>query len=272
MSDDDLKPLLPAGSDTLRAPTARAAARVADARARNANRKERASVRAERGTRKLGPTHSDVVGWSHVMLDACGTNSADFLASLIDQVEAATRPLGSQEFAQGTHLNAALAAIDAMEPANEMEAMLLAQMAAAHALAMDMLAQARQTRRADHTATYGSLAMKLMRTYATQVETFAKLRRRGEQTVRVEHVHVHAGGQAIVGNVRHGGGGGAPGETERQSHALDEDAGSTARSLPYAPGTTLRREDPERAPLPLPRAEGEAAVPHARGKGGRAGG
>lgn len=170
-------------------------------------------MRAEKGTKKLGPTHSDVVGWSHVMLDACGTNSADFLASLIEQLEGATRPMGSQEFGQGTHLNASLAAIDAMEPANEMEAMLLAQMAATHAMAMDMLTQARQTQRADHTATYGSLAMKLMRTYAVQVETLAKLRRRGEQTVRVEHVHVHAGGQAIVGNVRHRGGGWVPRRT-----------------------------------------------------------
>jgi hypothetical protein len=33
------------------------------------------------------------------------------------------------------------------------------------------------------------------------VEALAKLRRGGEQTVRVEHVHVHEGGQAIVGNV-----------------------------------------------------------------------
>lgn len=272
MSDDELKSLLPAGSDKLPRPTARAVARVAVARARSANRKERASVRAEKGTRKLGPTHSDVVGWSDVMLDACGTNSADFLASLIQQLEGATRPVASQEFAQGTHLNAALAAIDAMEPANEMEAMLLAQMAATHAMAMDMLIQARQTQRADHTTTYGSLAMKLMRTYAVQVETFAKLRRRGEQTVRVEHVHVHAGGQAIVGNVGYGGGGGSPGESEHQSHALDENSVTAARSLPYAPGAALRREDPERASLSLSRDEGEAPVPHARRKGRRAGG
>ena len=36
---------------------------------------------------------------------------------------------------------------------------------------------------------------------ATQVEALAKLRRGGTQKVRVEHVHVYPGGQAIVGNV-----------------------------------------------------------------------
>jgi hypothetical protein len=45
------------------------------------------------------------------------------------------------------------------------------------------------------------MATKMMRTYITQVEALNKLRRGGEQTVRVEHVHVHPGGQAIVGNV-----------------------------------------------------------------------
>src|SRR4051812_855420 len=47
----------------------------------------------------------------------------------------------------------------------------------------------------------GNLAVKLLRTYTTQIEALAKLRRGGEQRVRIEHVHVHEGAQAIVGNV-----------------------------------------------------------------------
>ena len=34
-----------------------------------------------------------------------------------------------------------------------------------------------------------------------KIEVLAKLRRGGEQTVRVEHVHVHSGGQAVAGHV-----------------------------------------------------------------------
>jgi hypothetical protein len=41
-----------------------------------------------------------------------------------------------------------------------------------------------------------------MRAYATQVETLRHLRNGGSQIVRVEHVHVNEGGQALIGNVR----------------------------------------------------------------------
>ena len=53
------------------------------------------------------------------------------------------------------------------------------------------------------------------------------------------HVHVHEGGQAIVGNVE---GGGMQGKLRDQPHALG-----------YAPGQTLRSEDPEREPMPIAR-------------------
>jgi Enolase, N-terminal domain len=46
---------------------------------------------------------------------------------------------------------------------------------------------------------------KLARTFAAQVEALKRYRSGGEQTVRVEHVTVNEGGQAIVGTVTHGG-------------------------------------------------------------------
>jgi hypothetical protein len=49
---------------------------------------------------------------------------------------------------------------------------------------------------------FGSAAARLMRAYATQVEVLRRLRNGGQQFVRVEHVHVNDGGQAIVGNVK----------------------------------------------------------------------
>ena len=48
---------------------------------------------------------------------------------------------------------------------------------------------------------------KLARTFATQVEALRKYRSGGEQTIKVQHVTVNDGGQAIVGNVSQGGGG-----------------------------------------------------------------
>jgi hypothetical protein len=47
----------------------------------------------------------------------------------------------------------------------------------------------------------------LARTFATQVEALKRYRTGGEQKVTVQHVTVNEGGQAIVGNVRKGGGG-----------------------------------------------------------------
>jgi hypothetical protein len=44
-------------------------------------------------------------------------------------------------------------------------------------------------------------ASRLLRAYATQLEALGRLRNGGSQFVRVEHVHVNDGGQAVIGNV-----------------------------------------------------------------------
>jgi hypothetical protein len=46
-----------------------------------------------------------------------------------------------------------------------------------------------------------SQANKLSRTYATLPEALNRHRGKGQQRVAVEHVHVHPGGQAVVGTV-----------------------------------------------------------------------
>ena len=53
-------------------------------------------------------------------------------------------------------------------------------------------------------------ANKLSRTYATLLEALNRHRGKGQQKVTVEHVHVHAGGQAVVGMVETPGGWGSP--------------------------------------------------------------
>ena len=51
-------------------------------------------------------------------------------------------------------------------------------------------------------------ATKMLRTFATQMEALKRYRTGGQQKVTVEHVHVTAGGQAIVGVVNRGEGNG----------------------------------------------------------------
>ena len=122
-------------------------------------------------------------------MDTFGTTSSDFVHAELSRLPGEQR-----------EINAALAAIDGTRPENELAAMLVSQMVVTHGLAMDMLGR---VRRADLLVQaggpLGALATKLLRTYTMQMEVLAKLKRGGEQTVRVEHVHVYPGGQAIVG-------------------------------------------------------------------------
>jgi hypothetical protein len=96
-------------------------------------------------------------------------------------------------------------------------------------------------------------ANKLSRTYATLLEALNRHRGKGQQKVTVEHVHVHEGGQAIVGNVEHSGGGSAP-KQEEQPHALA-----------YAPGATMLSPDTQREPVRVAR-DAERPMSDARRK------
>jgi len=111
------------------------------------------------------------------------------------------------EFEVGDHVvscfSRALAMIEAAAPKDAIEAALAVQMACTHTAAMAVLAKldvAFATER--RVAAFGSAAARLMRAYATQVEVLRRLRNGGQQFVRVEHVHVNDGGQAIIGNVQ----------------------------------------------------------------------
>ncbi len=102
-------------------------------------------------------------------------------------------------------------------PKDESEGMLAAQMAATHHVAMQMLQKAART----NDQWQGNFAVKLLRTYTAQMETLQRCRGKGEQKVTVEHVHVHAGGQAVVGVVTPRGGG-VQEKTTEQPHAAQD--------------------------------------------------
>ncbi len=102
--------------------------------------------------------------------------------------------------------NFALGFVDAMQPKDAAEVLLMAQMAATHQAAMMM---ARRLNLADNIPQQDSAERalnKLGRTFAAQMDTLKRYRSKGQQTVRVERVTVENGGQAIVGNVSKGGG------------------------------------------------------------------
>jgi hypothetical protein len=51
-------------------------------------------------------------------------------------------------------------------------------------------------------AAFASAAARLMKAFAMQVEVLRRLRNGGQQFMRIEHVHINHGGQALIGNVK----------------------------------------------------------------------
>lgn len=105
-------------------------------------------------------------------------------------------------------LTATVAALAGIAPKDELEGMMAAQLVAAHNASMEcyrraMLPDQTFDRRRENL----NQANKLSRTWATLVDALNKHRGKGQQKVTVEHVHVHAGGQAVVGTIEHPGGG-----------------------------------------------------------------
>jgi hypothetical protein len=146
------------------------------------------------------PDGANELWWARLN-KALGTVSPDFVrASLLHLQSAARSPLGTvSEMA----INSALAMISAAAPRDEIEGALAVQMACTHSASMAILGKLDSgfgTER--RIALFASAAARLMKTFAMQVEVFRHLRHGGQQFVRVEHVHVNDGGQAIIGNVK----------------------------------------------------------------------
>lgn len=94
-------------------------------------------------------------------------------------------------------------AMKEMAPRDATEAMLAAQMIAVNDAAHVFLSNATRNGQSSEAADLNVLrATRLMRVFIEQIETMQRLKgKAGHQRVVVEHVHVHAGGQAIVGEV-----------------------------------------------------------------------
>ncbi|WP_135506341.1 hypothetical protein [Roseovarius aestuariivivens] len=145
------------------------------------------------------------VAYTLAMYDV-GTGDADFFQGILKQVAS----LGSQgKPVCEDATNFVLSVIRSVDPQDEVEAMLAAQMAATHLATMTF------ARRLNHVETIPQqdsaerALNKLARTFTTQMETLKKHRAKAQQTVRVERVLVSEGGQAIVGDVSTGGEGSA---------------------------------------------------------------
>ncbi len=144
----------------------------------------------------------------HVLLaEALGIADGDFLNGLLKQlVNAGTQGGKAVEEAS----NFMLSVVKGMEPKDQLEVMLIAQMTAVHMAAMRLVPQINNAETLQQQDSAARAFNQLLRTFANQMETLKRYRTGGQQKVTVEHVTVNKGGQAIVGsNVTHGGNGAA---------------------------------------------------------------
>jgi hypothetical protein len=161
-----------------------------------------------------------------------GSQNDGFNNILVNQVANALWVAQSDEDTRERQFLAVVSAMVGAKPADELEGMLAAQMVAAHSAAMEcyrraMLNEQTFEGRQDNLRQAG----KLSRVYADLMLALDKHRGKGQQRVTVEHVHVHQGGQAIVGAIQAGGG--ASNNLEGQSHE---------KAITHAPGETLPSE------------------------------
>ena len=143
----------------------------------------------------------------------------------------------------------ALRAVASFDPKDEIEGMIAAQAVAMHLGAMECF------RRSMVPEQPGDAAARLRKDGASltrgMVEMIAALDRKrgktGNQVVRVEHVTVQPGGQAIVGNVTPGKPGG-----ESASEEPDTSPARLAHDLAIGPSLpALRSKDAELIPMPV---------------------
>ncbi len=252
------KKLESAVAATKTAPGPRTKAAIARAEQDCANRPVRPYVKWQEipgGVQAASP-HQDEHGHADQLKDVFGTASTAFMMRQLTSLEVATRGRGEARGDEADSLNAALALIGAIDPQDELEGALAVQMASCHALAMEMLWKAKQATNFEHLQLTGNLAVKLQRTFTAQIETLARMRGKGQQTVRVEHVTVQPGAQAIVGDVHHHAPG-APGvvtESRIQPHEQHHES-AHCRALP--------RPDTQGNGVPIPGDE-ERTVPAPR--------
>lgn len=150
-------------------------------------------------------------------MKAVGITDQRLYTSMIAQI---TNALSRGREADVAELNAAVAMVAGVAPRDNLEAMLAFQMATVHVLSLRHARSMVTSETIDQLDIQERVVNKLMRTFTTQMEALRKHRNGGNQKVVVEHVHVHNGGQAIVGNVTHGGRG--RNKKRAQSHEQED--------------------------------------------------
>lgn len=193
-------------------------------------------VRVEKKANSKATVKTDHPGgesvWAALLMRSMGTRNESAVTWLLNVfLNGAVASIGSNQPMNESELCGAVAILQELAPRDEIESMLVGQMIATHSLVAIQARRLRGSENIPQLEANGALLTKLQRTFVAQIEALQRYRGKGQQQVRVEHVHVHEGGRAIVGAVQAGGG--APTKTEEQPHA---------KAVTFEPGETLPSE------------------------------
>jgi len=119
-------------------------------------------------------------------------------ASLISQALSSCIAVTNTPTEDWDTISALLCSID---PRNALEACLAIQLVGVHYQTVALLSKAAKCDFLDTKEHYLKVAVKLSKHYVGQVEALKRLRSKGEQRMVVEHVNIHSGAQAVVGQL-----------------------------------------------------------------------
>jgi hypothetical protein len=133
-------------------------------------------------------------------MKAAGTDRLDLAESLIGQANLLVQRWTGTSVTRA--LTVALQILEEIKPGDSLQAMLAVQMVGVHFAATATLSRAGADGSADVTEILIRRATRLMHLFTQQTELMAKLKGKvSQQKVVVEHVHVNAGGKAVVGTI-----------------------------------------------------------------------
>jgi len=180
--------------------------------------------------------HPDKLIGRALLMEALASADNDFVNGIVSQL---ANVGGRGQDINERGLNFMLSVIKGIEPRDQLEAMLAAQMAAVHVASMtfagrlahvDNIAQQDSAERAFN---------KLTRTFVTQMEALKRYRTGAEQKVTLQHVSVAEGGQAIVGNVTQ-----APRENGQEKAATPPPVRTDTNVVPMPTKGKSKEHDP----------------------------
>jgi hypothetical protein len=131
------------------------------------------------------------------------TLSDEFVDVMLTQLVSALRP-GPFDVLEEPTLNAAIALIASVRPQTELEALIAVQIVVTGFAALKFLKHSQRHLDEAFIGVYGGYATRLLGLQLELIRTLDKHRRGNKQTVEVRHVHIHPGGQGVVGIINSG--------------------------------------------------------------------